>query len=250
MDSCEAVPPTEFNNGVSSIIEVVCRGNGMPISYDVKRRESIISGSKSEMFQECSLLRKENDETSKEIEESSEEIDESSEEINDNSKVHDIQDLEWKPDGAWKPFTKTKSFSNTQKASSRERGRKKKSKLQVPTPGPQCSQAKDVSEDQYTQQLVETVWPKKRGPGRPKKSESHLQNAKITQAKIQQDFRDRKNRSISILRKVVPGVSEKLDTAGVLEMTISYLLHLHKQVDQEAYEMEFINSEVSRKLGL
>merc|ERR1712179_75962 len=85
----------------------------------------------------------------------------------------------------------------------------------------------------------------KRKPGRPKKSE---QTTRRANAEVQRSHRDRRNRSVDIMRRVVPGVSEKLDTAGVLENSINYVMYLHKQLDIESISEEFRYMDVSRKL--
>merc|ERR1719153_1029430 len=68
-------------------------------------------------------------------------------------------------------------------------------------------------------------------------------------AEVQRGHRDRRNRSVDIMRRVVPGVSKKLDTAGVLENSINYVLYLHKQLDVESISEEFRYNESNRKLG-
>jgi len=84
--------------------------------------------------------------------------------------------------------------------------------------------------------------------GRPKKLGKTNQVSKKLHSEIQRGHRDRRNRSIDIMRRVVPGVSEKLDTAGVLENSINYVLYLHKQLDVETISEEFRFNEANRKL--
>jgi len=84
--------------------------------------------------------------------------------------------------------------------------------------------------------------------GRPKKISKTNQVSKKLHSEIQRGHRDRRNRSVDIMRRVVPGVSEKLDTAGVLENSINYVLYLHKQLDIETISEEFRYNEANRKL--
>lgn len=130
------------------------------------------------------------------------------------------------------------------------KARKRSDKLQVKIVRRQLATDLQNLKILHGQENIETVNPKKRGPGRPKKSENYGQTTKTPQSEVQRDHRDRKNRSVDILRRVVPGVSQRLDTAGVLEMSIRYVLYLHKEIDTQSMADEFCYNEMTRKLAM
>jgi hypothetical protein len=209
--------------------------DGVPTSSAVAQAEVIKLGSNLELLRESSL--------------SEEESDGSEKLISSSPKMHGFKDLDKRkcPSKGYRAASTTES---KKKASILAKATKKKDKLQVKITRRQAAKAMEKSGQEDIKENLEAVRPKKRGPGRPRKSEYQGRNAKTMQAEVQRDHRDRKNRSIDIMRRVLPGVSDKLDTAGVLEMGISYVLYLHKQMDQGATAEEFLSSEVVRKIGM
>lgn len=52
--------------------------------------------------------------------------------------------------------------------------------------------------------------------------------------------RERRNASVEAMRKVLPGVGTKLDTAGVMELAIQYILFLKKKLSVEVTNEGFV----------